>query len=341
MSSSVPGQGKVQHDLSTSSIGGDADTENSADVADSKDDLVLDGGDLLDANPLGDVGNGLGEQFVSLSTESDRAKLSYRTSFTRGPLYESRSKSNLFSSTTPSSSRQTSPPSQYLNLRARTLRGKASHNVSDTSLGSRSSTPRGPTSETKGGGQLDWYVEGPGRRVGYDDLTAIDWIFEYTKERQRLRLLSSSTHGLVGYLRQLLDASHVWLVLILTGITVGILAAAINIASDWLGDIKFGFCKQGEQGGQFYLNKGFCCWGHDGSPLSLVSKQEIRLMCFRAFPVPGLDALATSSPYPIHRWRIRGRVYLLHIVFCTTDISCLRSLLINHSRSSLLPALQY
>jgi chloride channel 3/4/5 len=110
-------------------------------------------------------------------------------------------------------------------------------------------------------------VEGPGRRVGYDDLTAIDWIFEYTKERQRLRILSSTTHGFVGYLRQLLDASHVWVVLILTGITVGILAAVINIASDWLGDIKFGFCKQGDQGGQFYLNKGFCCWGHDGLSL--------------------------------------------------------------------------
>ena len=57
---------------------------------------------------------------------------------------------------------------------------------------------------------MDWYVEGPGRRVGYDDLTAIDWIFEYTKERQRLRVLFSTTHGIFGYLRRLLDASHVW-----------------------------------------------------------------------------------------------------------------------------------
>ena len=185
-------------------------------------------------------------------------------------MYQARSKSNLFSSTTPSSSRQPSPPSQYLNLRARSLREHASQNASNASLPSRSSPPNGATSETKGGGLLDWYVEGPGRRVGYDDLTAIDWIFEYTKERQRLRMFSSTTHGVVGYLRQLLDASHVWVVLILTGISVGILAAAINIASDWLGDIKFGFCKQGGQGGQFYLNKGFCCWGHDGVSLLLV-----------------------------------------------------------------------
>ncbi|KEF59453.1 chloride channel 3 [Exophiala aquamarina CBS 119918] len=115
----------------------------------------------------------------------------------------------------------------------------------------------------KEGGPPDWYIEGPGRRVGYDDLTAIDWIYEYTKERHRLRKLFSSSHGLVGNLRQIFDASHVWLVLVATGISVGCLAAAINIASDWLGDIKTGYCKKGVDGGRFYLNKQFCCWGHD------------------------------------------------------------------------------
>lgn len=110
----------------------------------------------------------------------------------------------------------------------------------------------------------DWYVEGPGRRVGYDDLTAIDWIFEYAKERQRLKNLLSGSHGLAGTLKQLADASHVWFVLIATGIAVGFAAAAINIASDWLGDIKQGFCKTGDDGGRFYLNRQFCCWGHDG-----------------------------------------------------------------------------
>jgi hypothetical protein len=305
MSSSVPGQGKVKHDAAASSTGGNANAEHSVDSPDSEDDLILDARGLLDSDPLEDVGNDSNQQFASLPTCRYCAKLICRTSFNRSPLLEARSKSN-FSSTYPSSSRQLSPPSQYLNLRARNLREQASQNVSNTSLGSRSSPPNGATGETKGGGPLDWYVEGPGRRVGYDDLTAIDWIFEYTKERQRLRILSSTTHGLVGYLRQLLDASHVWVVLILTGITVGVLAAAINIASDWLGDTKFGFCKQGEQGGQFYLNKGFCCWGHDGSPLLFVLDIEKRLTSTRIFPMPGLDAMATSSSYTVHRWRVRG-----------------------------------
>lgn len=115
---------------------------------------------------------------------------------------------------------------------------------------------------------LDWYAEGPGRRVGYEDLTAIDWIFEYTKERQRQRVLHSSSASsampLLGYLQRFLDASQVWVVLILSGLAAGALAAAIDIASDWLGDIKYGFCSSVD-GGKFYLSKTACCFGYDES----------------------------------------------------------------------------
>ncbi|KAJ5324926.1 hypothetical protein N7476_003526 [Penicillium atrosanguineum] len=116
---------------------------------------------------------------------------------------------------------------------------------------------------SKDGTPLDWYVEGPGRRVGYDDFTAIDWIYEYTKERQRKRLLYSSGQGIAGYFRRLIEASNIWFVLVATGIAVGIIAATIDIATDWLGDLKTGYCKNGSGGGKFYLNRSFCCWGVD------------------------------------------------------------------------------
>lgn len=116
---------------------------------------------------------------------------------------------------------------------------------------------------TKDGGSSDWYVEGPGRRVGYEDMTAIDWIFEYTKERQRLRILYSNATGLLGYAQQFLDASQVWIVLILTGLAAGVCAAGIDVVSDWLGDLKTGYCSAGEDGGRLYLNKYFCCYGYD------------------------------------------------------------------------------
>ena len=114
-------------------------------------------------------------------------------------------------------------------------------------------------------GPLDWYLEGPGRRVAYDDLTAIDWIFEYTKERLRLRLLDSGAQGLFGYAQQLFDASQIWLILIGTGLASGVLAAGIDLASSWLSDLKSGYCQDGAGGGRFYLNKGFCCWGLEGN----------------------------------------------------------------------------
>ncbi|ERS96380.1 hypothetical protein HMPREF1624_07290 [Sporothrix schenckii ATCC 58251] len=111
---------------------------------------------------------------------------------------------------------------------------------------------------------VDWYSEGLGRRVGYEDLTAIDWIFEHNKERQRQRAMVSGTSGLLGLVRRLLDDGQIWVVLVLTGLAAGTLAAGIDVASDWLGDIKTGYCASGgTDGGAFYLNHGFCCMGYD------------------------------------------------------------------------------
>ena len=101
--------------------------------------------------------------------------------------------------------------------------------------------------------------------MGYDDLTAIDWIFEYTKERQRKRLLYASGQGILGHLRQLVDGTDIWLVLVLTGVATAIIAACIDIAANWLADLKIGYCKNSGDGEGFYLNKGFCCWGHEGA----------------------------------------------------------------------------
>jgi len=92
-------------------------------------------------------------------------------------------------------------------------------------------------------------------------LTAIDWIFEYSKERQRLRVLRANSPGLLGHLRVFADSGQIWAILVLTGIAVGAIAASIDVVSDWLGDFKTGYCSNQASGGRFYLNKYFCCWG--------------------------------------------------------------------------------
>ncbi|RPA95953.1 hypothetical protein L873DRAFT_1696197 [Choiromyces venosus 120613-1] len=99
-----------------------------------------------------------------------------------------------------------------------------------------------------------WSSEGPGRRV-YDDLTAIDWIFEYTKERIRTRALFRR-RGILGHIAQLWDSSQIWIVLIATGLAAGLLAAGIDIVTNWLGDLKHGYCDS-----HFYLSREFCCLG--------------------------------------------------------------------------------
>ncbi|XPT03202.1 chloride channel [Ascochyta lentis] len=169
-----------------------------------------------------------------------------------------------------------SPRAQQSRLQQlRSPRSTTANNTNNTSDNGNASTelilnyldtPAGAGShltDTKDASGLDWYVEGPGRRVGYDDLTAIDWIFEYAKERQRLRYLYSGATGLLGTIKQLADASQVWIILVAAGVLSGGIAAFIDVASDWLADLKTGYCSSVEGDGRFYLNKGFCCWGID------------------------------------------------------------------------------
>ncbi|EAA28099.2 chloride channel protein 3 [Neurospora crassa OR74A] len=139
---------------------------------------------------------------------------------------------------------------------------RTSHDVPGRPSPTSNTRLDGTQSGSKDGGPMDWYVEGPGRRVGYEDLTAIDWIFEYTKERSRLRMLSSGSNSLVGRIRLLLDNSQVWIVLLLAGLAAGLLAAAIDVATDWLADLKFGFCSTVD-GGAFHLSKSSCCLGYE------------------------------------------------------------------------------
>lgn len=213
-------------------------------VADERDELdnLFDGGN--DGDVLGD--DPLTEELAEPMSFKRKQKQSVFSQ--PGRLLSTLTGNRLGSSSPRSPHSGTATPTRLQGLNLNTERNE-----------STSHTPNAP----KEGTPLDWYQEGPGRRVGYEDLTAIDWIFEYTKERQRLRVLYSSATGIVGYIQQLLDSSQTWVVLVLTGIAVGAIAAGINIASDWLGDIKTGYCAAGPEGGAFYLNKQFCCFGYD------------------------------------------------------------------------------
>jgi chloride channel 3/4/5 len=42
------------------------------------------------------------------------------------------------------------------------------------------------------------------------------------------------------------------------GAAIGLNAAFLSIITEWLSDIKLGYCTT-----HFYLNEDFCCWGDD------------------------------------------------------------------------------
>ncbi|KAJ7594451.1 Cl-channel protein [Mycena floridula] len=106
----------------------------------------------------------------------------------------------------------------------------------------------------------------------YEDFSTIDWIEDSILERNRRvkkdRTLFSSARGPHGeitiswlwtQLRKAADAGQTWFVVSLVGVCIGLNAAIISIVTEWLSDIKMGYCSDG-----WWLNQQFCCWEIEG-----------------------------------------------------------------------------
>lgn len=99
----------------------------------------------------------------------------------------------------------------------------------------------------------------------YEDFSTIDWVQDAAREQLRRRARRKENagfferDGVLGWRRKLwesYDAGQAWLVVTLVGVVIGLNAAALNIITEWLSDIKLGYCTTA-----FYLNEQFCCWG--------------------------------------------------------------------------------
>lgn len=131
----------------------------------------------------------------------------------------------------------------------------------------------------------------------YEDFTTIDWVRDAAREQQRRKAqklqdfnLTAQTGGsLRRRLWQSYDAGQAWLVVTLVGIAIGLIAACLNIITEWLSDIKLGYCTTA-----FYLNESFCCWGaEDGWFSDMSAKRETRADC--SFRLRGMASL--ELPY--------------------------------------------
>jgi chloride channel 3/4/5 len=101
----------------------------------------------------------------------------------------------------------------------------------------------------------------------YEDFTTIDWVQDAAQEHIRRRRRRRETakffdkDGALGWRRKMwesYDAAQAWVVVTLVGIVIGLIAAALNIITEWLADIKLGYCTTA-----WYLNEGFCCYGSE------------------------------------------------------------------------------
>ncbi|KAF3483068.1 chloride channel protein 3 [Arthroderma uncinatum] len=105
----------------------------------------------------------------------------------------------------------------------------------------------------------------------YEDFTTIDWVQDAVQEQTRRRIRRTEgarfwdQEGTFGWRRKLdeaYDAGQAWLVMTIVGVAIGLNAGFLNIVTEWLADVKLGYCTTG-----FYLNEAFCCWGaEDGCP---------------------------------------------------------------------------
>jgi chloride channel 3/4/5 len=93
-----------------------------------------------------------------------------------------------------------------------------------------------------------------------------DWVQDAAREQLRRKARRKRQAGLYGAGRsdwrqrilEAYDAAQGWIVVTIIGAAIGLNAAFLNIITEWLADIKLGYCTT-----RFYLNEDFCCWGED------------------------------------------------------------------------------
>ena len=134
-------------------------------------------------------------------------------------------------------------------------------------LSALSSAEHGRSGGAQGGSTEHELTEEIEEIKGYEDFTTIDWIQDAAREQLRRRARKQENLGFferdgsLGWRRKLrdsYDAGQAWIVVTLVGAAIGLNAAFLNIVTEWLSDVKLGYCTTA-----FYLNEDFCCWGED------------------------------------------------------------------------------
>lgn len=140
----------------------------------------------------------------------------------------------------------------------------------------------------------------------YEDFTTIDWVQDAAREQARRKSKQRRAAGLYGQgqtnwrhrVSQSYDAAQGWIVVTIIGAAIGLNAAFLNIVTEWLSDIKMGYCTTA-----FYLNENFCCWGEDNGtayPSKESCESILVLTCCRLSSVAQMDWLCAFQLLYLH-----------------------------------------
>uniref|UniRef100_A0A674EJ24 Chloride channel protein n=1 Tax=Salmo trutta TaxID=8032 RepID=A0A674EJ24_SALTR len=101
------------------------------------------------------------------------------------------------------------------------------------------------------------FLDEPFPDVGtYEDFHTIDWLREKSRDTDRHRKISiKSKESYWELIKSLLDAWSGWVVMLLIGMLTGTLAGVIDLAVDWMTDLKEGVCLSA-----LYYSREQCCW---------------------------------------------------------------------------------
>uniref|UniRef100_A0A8C9VK73 Chloride channel protein n=1 Tax=Scleropages formosus TaxID=113540 RepID=A0A8C9VK73_SCLFO len=90
----------------------------------------------------------------------------------------------------------------------------------------------------------------------YEDFHTIDWLREKSRDTDRHRKIASrSKESFWEFTKSLLDAWSGWVVMLLIGLLSGTLAGVIDLAVDWMTDLKEGVCLSA-----LWYSHEQCCW---------------------------------------------------------------------------------
>ena len=93
-------------------------------------------------------------------------------------------------------------------------------------------------------------------RTHYDDFHTIDWLKDLARDRFRHRIIQRRRkENIWQQLITLHDSWSGWICVLLVGLSSGLMAAIVDIGSNWITHIKDGICVNA-----FWLNKPQCCW---------------------------------------------------------------------------------